>query len=104
MEKNSRSKSVRSVGSNVSKNNKPNKKVKEKGKHKRLKKVIIILALLFVLVMLVTIGIFCGIFFSDKFALSKDDLLLSKANTIIYDRDDLESVYIKFNNFSKVKN
>ena len=23
---------------------------------------------------------------------------------IIYDRDDLESVYIKFNNFSKVKN
>ena len=87
MEKNSRSKSVRSVGSNVSKNNKPNKKVKDKGKHKRLKKVIIILALLFVLVMLVTIGIFCGIFFSDKFALSKDDLLLSKANTIIYDRD-----------------
>lgn len=36
---------------------------------------------------MVAVGIFCGIFFSDKFALSKDDLLLSNANTVIYDKD-----------------
>lgn len=70
---------------NKSRNAKTNKKGRKK--HSRLKKVLLVLFLLFFLVILVAIGIFCGIFFSDKFALSKEDLLLSKANTIVYDRD-----------------
>ena len=58
-----------------------------KKKHSRLKKAFLILFLLMFLLVLVGIGIFCGIFFSDKFALSKEDLLLSKANTLVYDID-----------------
>lgn len=87
MEKKSNNNSVRHVGSNVKRKNTTNKNVKGKKKHPRLKKVIIIFALLIVLLVLVAVGIFCGIFFSDKFALSKDDLLLSNANTVIYDKD-----------------
>ena len=71
-------------GSRKSNNNGSNKKKK---RFSRLKKVLLILFLLFTLVVLVGIGIFCGIFFSDKFALSKEDLLLSKANTVVLDRD-----------------
>lgn len=69
---------------NYSKKSKYNKKKK---KHSGLKKAILVLFLLFFLVVLVAIGIFCGIFFSDKFALSKEDLLLSKANTLVYDKE-----------------
>ena len=32
-------------------------------------------------------GIFVGIFFSDKFALTKEDLLIGDSNTIIYDAE-----------------
>jgi len=39
------------------------------------------------LLVLVGVGVFCGIFFSDKFALSREDLLLSNANTVVYDKD-----------------
>lgn len=74
------------IETNTQKSKKINKKNGKK-KHSKLKKALIILLLLFVLVVLVGIGIFCGIFFSDKFALSKDDLLLSNANTVVYDKD-----------------
>lgn len=87
MEKKSKNKQVRSVGSKVSRKKTPNPKEKNKKKHTKLKKFFIILLLLFVLLILVGIGIFCGIFFSDKFALSKEDLLLANANTVIYDKD-----------------
>lgn len=87
MEKKSKNKQVRSVGSKVSRKKIPNPKEKNKKKHTKLKKFFIILLLLFVLLILVGIGIFCGIFFSDKFALSKEDLLLANANTVIYDKD-----------------
>lgn len=63
------------------------KKGGKKKKHSRLKKALLILFLLGFLLFLVAIGIFCGIFFSDKFALSREDLLLSRANTIVYDID-----------------
>lgn len=63
------------------------KKGGKKKKYSKLKKAILILFLLGFLLFLVAIGIFCGIFFSDKFALSREDLLLSKANTIVYDID-----------------
>ena len=87
MEKKSNNNSVKRTGSNVTRKSTTNKNAKGKKKHPRLKKVIIIFALLIVLLVLVAVGIFCGIFFSDKFALSKDDLLLSNANTVIYDKD-----------------
>lgn len=87
MEKKSKNKQVRSVGSKVSRKKTPNPKEKNKKKHTKLKKFFIILLLLFILLILVGIGIFCGIFFSDKFALSKEDLLLANANTVIYDKD-----------------
>ena len=50
---------------------------------------------------MVAVGIFCGIFFFYKFALSKDDLLLSNANTVIYDKDG--NIYSKaqFNQVQK---
>ena len=76
-------KTVKPAGSKIKKN----KNGKEKKKMSKLKKFFIIVALLIVLTVLVGIGIFCGIFFSDKFALSREDLLLSNANTIVYDRD-----------------
>ena len=77
------SRKVRPAGSKV----KRNKNGKEKKKMSKIKKFFIIVALLLVLAVLVCIGIFCGIFFSDKFALSREDLLLSNANTVVYDRD-----------------
>ena len=90
MKKNSKNKFESSVGSKVtrkpaSRGGKGAKKGRKK--HPKLKKFFIINFLLIVLLMLVAIGIFCGIFFSDKFALSKEDLLLSNANTVIYDKD-----------------
>ena len=52
-----------------------------------MKKFFIITFLLMMLLVLVGVGVFCGIFFSDKFALSREDLLLSNANTVVYDKD-----------------
>ena len=65
-----------------------NKKGKgDNKKRKILKRVILIgLALIF-LVILIFAGIFAGIVFSDKFALTKEDLLIGVSNTIIYDAD-----------------
>ncbi len=91
MEKKSKNKGTSSIGSKVTKkttSSPKNKKEKtNKKKHPVLKKIIIISVLLFVLAILVGIGIFCGIFFSDKFALSREDLLLSNANTTVYDKN-----------------
>lgn len=89
MEKKSNNKKTGAISSNVTRKKAPGKKnpKAKKNKHPKLKKFFIILLLLCVLLVLVAIGIFCGIFFSDKFALSKEDLLLSNANTIIYDKE-----------------
>ena len=76
-------KSAKPAGSTVKKS----KKAKEKKKMSKVKKFFIIVFLLLVLTALVGVGIFCGIFFSDKFALSREDLLLSNANTIVYDKE-----------------
>lgn len=91
MGKNSKNRFKPSVGSKVRKKIPKIKmgRVTKKGKkkHPKLKKFIIIMVLLVILLVLVAVGVFCGIFFSDKFALSKEDLLLSNANTVVYDRD-----------------
>lgn len=64
------------------------KKIKgERKKHPVLKRVILISIAVIFLAILIMGGIFAGIFFSDKFALTKDDLLIGESNTIIYDSE-----------------
>lgn len=70
---------------NINKNSKANKK--KSNKAKIVKKIVIILMLIFILLCLIGAGIFIGIFFSDKFAMSKEDLLISNSNTFVYDSE-----------------
>lgn len=69
----------------INKNNNANGK--KNSKSKIVKKIIIILILIFILMCLIGTGIFAGIFFSDKFAMSKEDLLISNSNTFVYDSE-----------------
>ena len=55
--------------------------------HSKLIKAIIIAVILLFLLILIAGGVFVGIFFSDKFAMTKEDLLIGYSNTIIYDTD-----------------
>ena len=67
------------------------KKVKKqknkKGNNKIIKKVILIIIFVSILIALVTVGAFLAIFFSDKFAMSKDDLTINYTNTFVYDSE-----------------
>lgn len=66
------------------------KKNKNKGSKRdfsKLKKVILIAVILLFLLILIAGGVFVGIFFSDKFAMTKEDLLIGYSNTIIYDAE-----------------
>ena len=63
-----------------------NKKNK-KGNHKVLKRIILVIIFIVILVVLVTVGAFLAIFFSDKFAMSKDDLTINYTNTFVYDSE-----------------
>ena len=67
---------------NSKKENKTGKK-----KHPKLKKFIIICFILFILLCLVGVGVFAGIFFSDKWKIDKDDLAIALHNTTVYDKD-----------------
>lgn len=58
-----------------------------KKKHSKLKKIIIICLVLFILLCLIGIGVFAGIFFSDKWKVNKEDLEISLHNTVVYDID-----------------
>lgn len=79
----------------MEKNNKKTKSInknknvngKKSSKAKIVKKIIIILILIFILICLIGTGIFAGIFFSDRFAMSKEDLLISNSNTFVYDSE-----------------
>ncbi len=66
---------------------KGNNKGKKKKKHSKLKKVILIFFLLIVLCGLAGVGVFAGIFFSDKWALTANDLI-ARENTVVYDSDE----------------
>ncbi len=61
-----------------------NTKRKKKKKHGKLKKVILILFIIFFLLILVAGGIFAGVFFSDKWAITTEDLV-SNGNTEVVD-------------------
>ena len=60
---------------------------KTKKKHKKLKRAILIFIALIILAGLVCVGIIAGIFFSDKYKLSKEDLTINKMNTIVKDSE-----------------
>ena len=62
-------------------------KVKTKKKHPILKKVILTIFILMILAVLILAGIVAGIFFSDKFILTEDDLTITNMNGIIKDKN-----------------
>ena len=65
---------------------KQNAKGKKKKKHKVLKRIILTLFLLIMLAGLGGVGIVAGIFFSDKWALTTEDLI-ANGNTEVYDSE-----------------
>ncbi len=93
MEKNDKDKNIDETkiykvknNSKKSKSVKKDKKGKgEKKKHPKLKKTIIIIFIILVILALAGIGAFAAIFFSDSWALTKEDLVISESNTTIYD-------------------
>ena len=69
---------------------KPTKKPKVKKDKKinsKVKKIILISIIAVILLILIALGVFVGIFFSDKFALTKEDLLIGNSNTMVYDSE-----------------
>lgn len=68
--------------------NKKNKKGKKKGKHPKLKKALIIIFIIFILLCLIGVGIFAGVFFSDKLKLTKAELTIGHNNSAVKDIDD----------------
>ena len=66
---------------------KTNKKEKNKKKHPKLKKAILIIFGLLVLLVLIGVGIIAGIFFSDKFKLTEEDLTIKNINGTVLDKD-----------------
>ena len=66
---------------------KTNKKEKTKKKHPKLKKAILIIFVLLVLLVLIGVGIIAGIFFSDKFKLTEEDLTIKNINGTVLDKD-----------------
>lgn len=61
------------------------KNKKTKGKHPKLKKVILAIFGLGILLFLIGVGIIAGIFFSDKFKLTEEDLTINNINGVIKD-------------------
>ncbi len=68
------------------KNFKKGKKQKKK-RFRKLRIFIRIVLILIILALMAGAGIFFGIFFSDKWAITKDDLVLNKINTTVLDKD-----------------
>lgn len=67
---------------------KSNKRIKnKKSKKKIIKRIILILFLIGLLITLACTGAFFAIFFSDKFAMSKEDLTINYTNTFVYDSE-----------------
>ena len=71
--------------SKKNKNDKDYKKTKKK--HKILKRVILTIFALVLLLILIGAGIIAGIFFSDKFKLTEDDLTIKNLNGNVLDKD-----------------
>ena len=73
---------------NTSNKNKKKKEGSNKKKHSKLKKFILIFFIICILLFLAGIGVFAAIFFSDKWNITKEDLVISMQNSSMYDRED----------------
>ena len=74
-----------------SRKNTSNKKKKEgsnKKKHSKLKKFILIFFIICILLFLAGVGVFAAIFFSDKWNITKEELVIKMQNSSIYNKDD----------------
>ena len=60
---------------------------KKTRKHPKLRKAILIIVWLIILMCLIGGGIFAGLFFGDKWTISKEMLLIKDENTMVYDKD-----------------
>lgn len=80
-----RIKTSRKTKKNNAERTKTNKKGKNK-KHSKLKKAILIFFAIIFVLCLIAVGIFAGIFFSDKWALTKEEVIAS-GNTEVLDID-----------------
>lgn len=67
--------------------NSEEKRKKGKKKHSKLKKAILIFFIIIVLLILVAVGMVAGIFFSDKWKIEKDDLIITQQNSSVYDSE-----------------
>ena len=72
---------------NASKKSKKENKDGKKKKHSKLKKFILIFFIICVLLCLAGVGVFAAIFFSDKWEITKDDLVIKMQNSSTYDKD-----------------
>ena len=74
---------------NMMKKGKKEQKVKQdknKKKHSKLKKFILIFFIICILLGLAGVGVFAAIFFSDKWEITKDDLVIKMQNSSTYDK------------------
>ncbi len=69
------------------KEKKPKKEKRTKKKHKILKRVILTIFILGILLCLVAAGIIAGIFFSDKFKLTEEELTINNVNGAVKDKN-----------------
>lgn len=74
---------------NTEKTEKYSKKDTKKSnkKHPKLRLAIKIIIIVLILLCLIGIGVFAAIFFSDKWEISKDDLVIKMQNSITYNKD-----------------
>ena len=63
------------------------KRKKGKKKHSKLKKAILIFIIIIMLIILAAAGMIAGIFFSDKWKIEKDDLIITQQNSSVYDSE-----------------
>ena len=73
---------------NTSNKNKKKKEGSNKKKHSKLKKFILIFFIICILLFLAGVGVFAAIFFSDKWNITKEELVIKMQNSSIYNKDD----------------
>ncbi len=79
---NTEKKSKKNTSKKSKKKNKDGKK-----KHSKLKKFILIFFVICILLCLAGVGVFAAIFFSDKWEITEDDLVIKMQNSSTYDND-----------------
>ena len=85
LKENDKTKKYKIKGKTKKENNKEEKTKKGKKKHQKLKKAVLIIFCICLLLVLIGAGIVAGIFFSDKFKLTEEDLIIENINGVIKD-------------------